>query len=242
MILVTSGCSFSDSEKVDLDAWPIHVRNYLGCEHYGLGLGCQGNGLIMRKALYKCVELLKTNRPEDLLVGIMWSGTDRFDFYSEDIGNLKNVDGWAVNPTKFIADDTGGWVILNHHWTTKLAKTYYKNFHNETYGYWLTLEYILHTQWFLERHNIRYFMLTFTDQVLPNWLRENSQLNWLFEQIDLTKFADPYGCMNWCISNTDGPHPSGMFHPTEEQHKQYTARVIIPHLQKHGIMPQRHQK
>ena len=45
-------------------------------------MGSQGNGMIARKAIWAVHEQLKTTPPEQLLVGIMWSGPSR----SEQIG------------------------------------------------------------------------------------------------------------------------------------------------------------
>lgn len=237
MILVTSGCSFSDCDLDDIDTWPKHLQSYLQCEHYSYGLKSQGNGLIMRKALYKCDELLRSHKPGDLLVGIMWSGPDRFDFYKDEHVELENVDNWRQNPTKFIPGDNGSWIIVNHNWQTDYAHYYYKYFHNSVYSQWQTLEYVLHAQWYLEKNKIPYFMMTFKDDVLPSDLMTHPELGWLYRQIDLTKFADPYGCMNWCRHNTKEHYKTTMFHPNTEQHRQYTNQVIIPYLQKHNINP-----
>ena len=123
-ILVTSGCSFSECINYDVHGnndnktWPIYLREQLpGAEHYSEAMGSQGNGLIVRRVQYRLHELLKTHRPEDILVGIMWTGRDRFEFYFEQpIQFTTNIYGWIENPTRVADDAPGGWVILNPHW------------------------------------------------------------------------------------------------------------------------------
>ena len=240
MILITSGCSFSECISDHIDTWPLHLQKFLDCEHHSCALGSQGNGLIMRKALYKCNELLKNNDPQDLLVGIMWSGPARSDFYSDAKLKFENSEGWQKNPTSFIPYDKGGWVIMNHHWNLKLSKIWYENYYNSTYAQWQTLEYILHTQWYLEKHNIKYFMMCYTNEVFPIKFENHSQLKWMYEQVNFSKFISKEGCMEWCKKY--GTYPVFLqdntlgFHPTTEQHSEYTQKVIIPYLQENNLI------
>ena len=123
------------------------------------GLGSQGNGLISRSIIYEVDRLLKQGHSaEDMLVGIMWSGYNRWDYYwhKEDRGldwKQENTDGWMSNPTNFKHDDhEGDWIITNYGW--KSAKDYYKHYYDDTWGQIQTLEHVLRTQWFLEKHKI----------------------------------------------------------------------------------------
>ena len=103
------------------------------------GMGSQGNGLISRSIIYEVDRLLKQGHSaEDMLVGIMWSGYNRWDYYwhKDDRGldwKPENTEVCMSNPTNFINDDhEGDWIITNHGW--KSAKDYYKHYYDDTWG------------------------------------------------------------------------------------------------------------
>jgi len=71
--IITSGCSFSDISNHY--TWPLHLSNSYGISCNHIALGSQGNGLIARKAVYAVQQALQQGyKPEEILVGIMWSG------------------------------------------------------------------------------------------------------------------------------------------------------------------------
>ena len=74
-ILITGGCSFSADDY----CWPVHLQNKLSYDtHYQTGVGSSGNDLISRKVIWQVNKCLKSGiKPEDMLVGIMWSGKER---------------------------------------------------------------------------------------------------------------------------------------------------------------------
>lgn len=228
MILVTGGCSFSDNRA---RAWPVQLTEILTCDPIYTGMSSQGNGLISRKIIYTLSELLKTTDPSELLVGIMWSGPDRHDFYTtEDPGFDTNIDNWLENPTSVIPDSPNNWVILNHNWKNRFAKDYYSTFYDNIGASVYTYEHILRVQWFLKLHNIKYFMTTYTGEVFAN--SDHVDTKHLYDQIDTDHFLPVTGEYEWCrdYSSIAYPDPYDK-HPSEEQHKRFTEQVIIPFLQ-----------
>ena len=163
-ILITSGCSFSECISTHVDTWPRHLHRTLpGYEHKSYAMGSQGNGLISRGIIYGVIEALKTHRPEDILVGVMWSGANRHDFRCHDINELcfvqdKIHNGWIENPTSFVNDADKNWVILNVNWADDggnlEAETYYKMFHDQIGHSIYSIEHILRVQYFLQKYNI----------------------------------------------------------------------------------------
>ena len=166
MILVTGGCSFSETISPWITTWPKHLENYINpksAHHTGLGSG--GNGLISRSIIYRVSQLLKQNNSEDLLVGIMWSGPDRHEIFvdkndvTETITHGMTIPGengkslGVYNPYNFIdKDDDHSWLLLHpHNSGDTRSKVWYKHLHNEIGAYINTLEHILRTQWFLKR-------------------------------------------------------------------------------------------
>lgn len=233
-VLITAGCSFSDTRFGSV-TWPTHLNSKLNYIHYSLGKSSFGNGIISRTALFYILELMKIHGPENLLVGIMWSGPDRYDFYKADAGHLNpSIDGLIENPTTFNNSEKR-WVILNHGWENKYAKHYYGTFYDDTAHRIYTYEHILRMQWFLKLHNIKYFMATYTENVLNSDLL-NPDIRYLHQEIDFDNFVPAKGEYEWCLANTDIPFKENDNHPSPEQHKMFTDQVIIPHLQAKGYI------
>jgi len=252
-VLITSGCSFS--ETLVEETWPIHLHRMLVNEtafcpsqHISLGLGSQGNGLISRKVIHAVHEELKVKEAEDILVGIMWSSPSRHEQYScdrDEILRLKhgsNKDQWMDNPTSVVEKDiAGGWILYNSHWTIPQAKNYYRNVYNETYSMIQTLEHIIRVQNYLKVHNVNYCMGVYTGEVLrlhknvtSEWpgchvMTEHPSLVHLYEQIDFDQFFDTNGEMEFAKAS-DLPNLKGDHHPSSDQHKLFCQEVIIPHL------------
>ena len=83
-VLVTAGCSYSQLKTRDT-SWPVHLSKLLKPEHVGyLGQGAAGNEFISRSVISSVQSALdQGTKPEDILVGIIWSGCDRMHYYSE---------------------------------------------------------------------------------------------------------------------------------------------------------------
>ena len=132
MILLTSGCSFAECISDHIDTWPRHLQRYINIPMISKGLGSQGNGLISRSIIYEVDRLLKQGHSaEDMLVGIMWSGYNRWDYYwhKDDRGldwKPENTEVCMSNPTNFINDDhEGDWIITNHGWKSATSRDRY---------------------------------------------------------------------------------------------------------------------
>lgn len=247
-ILITSGCSFTETTSGVINTWPMCLfdelsKNHSYVEHKSGGLGSQGNGLISRKVMYFVSEALKKYKPEDITVGIMWSGPNRVDFRCTDPSLLQfNIDGvdnqWMENPTRFVEGSTKNWVILNHHWASikapvinEEAKLYYKYFYDDVGATISTFEHMLRVQWFLERYNVRYFFSTYQDYVLTkNPWREHKEVKHLYDMIDFKNFLPVKSMGNWVenssVYGTADIHEGD--HPSSRQHHEFTEKVILP--------------
>lgn len=244
-VLITSGCSFSETTSGEIETWPLHLHSHLSFNTFrNGGLGCQGNGLVSRKAIYYITEALKTHQPEDILVGIMWTGQDRHDFRCTDPSLLQfKIDGvdnhWMENPTKVVDGANNNWVILNHHWAiipepviNEEAKLYYKYFHDEVGSVIYTIEHMLRVQWLLEKHKINYFFCMYLDAVFEsNPYARHSEVKHLYDQLNFDNFLPVTSMGKWVEQNSvykndihNGDHPSS------RQHKEFTDQVIIPWL------------
>jgi len=83
--LLTAGCSYSQPNTID-EPWPLHLDETLSSVEYILhtGHGAAGNQTISRKVISGVLDALEQGiSPDQMLVGIMWSGSDRQEHYSE---------------------------------------------------------------------------------------------------------------------------------------------------------------
>jgi hypothetical protein len=248
--LVTSGCSFSESsrfyQKKDnkrFSTWPSWLWRYLGedREFISGAMGSQGNGLISRSLLYHADSALKRYRPEDILVGVMWSGTSRFDYRCSDPNRLsskvENIDDGAMeNPTGFVKEvPEKNWVIGNHHWRHRESQTYYNYFYDHTGHTIYTLEHMLRIQWYLKEKNIKYFFTLYTDFLYEDIRNRHPEIAYLYEMLDQSNFLPVTSELGWLIKEKIFPEdlarPHQNDHPTARQHEAFTKQVILPHLE-----------
>jgi hypothetical protein len=227
--LVASGCSFTFEPW----NWPTFVAEEMNYDLINVGMGSQGNGLISKKLIYKVTQELKTKRPEDIIVGVMWSGIDRNEFYVEN-QDYPNIDGWIENPTS-VVEGNRNWLITNIHWKTKQSNMWYEYFHTDIGTILQTIQNILFTQWFLERNGIKYFMTTYLDifnQYVDNMLL-HPEVEYMFKQIDFSKFIPIDGCREWIVGNypTEGfTDVTVELHPNEFGHQRFSEEVVVPFI------------
>lgn len=239
-LLITGGCSFSECISTNIDTWPRHLaKNLQGYKHISTAMGSQGNGLISRKIIYEVSKALNNGvSPDDILVCIMWSGSNRHDSYFQ-TANLvytKNHDGWMENPTKVVETNPNKcWHIFNHHWQTPLNVSYYRGFYDPVMAAIQTLEHILRVQWFLKCYGIKYMMTTYMAAVFTQI--NHPECKHLYAMVDKSNFLDVAGEYEWCkkkalhpFPNEDDPHPS------TEQHGEFTEKVILPFLKEKGYI------
>tara|TARA_R110001592_G_scaffold141305_1_gene362718 strand:+ start:213 stop:1031 length:819 start_codon:yes stop_codon:yes gene_type:complete len=261
MILVTGGCSFSEPISPWITTWPKHLENHINpTSSHHTGMGSAGNGMISRSVIHKVSQLLKENNAKDLLVGIMWSGPDRHEVFvdkkdiTESITHGMLIPGengkslGVYNPYNFINEDNEqAWLLLHpHNSGDTRSEAWYKHLHNKVGAYINTIEHILRTQWFLKSHSIKYFMTTYTGEVLPKTLpiknffktqsnllpellSENKHTKHLYEQIDFAQFLPVEGEYEWCRDKSGLEFPiKNDNHPSSDQHLLFTKEVIVP--------------
>lgn len=237
-VLVTAGCSFSEcvnwyeNHNSDNRTWPVWLAEKLSVPHWPEGLGSQGNGMISRRAQYRIEQLLTTHEAQDLLVGIMWSGRDRFEFYFQDSVNFpSNIDNWMRNPCSFVEGDPGGWIIVNPHWKHDYNAPWYRYYYNELASQIYTLEHILNLQRYLQLKNIRYFMTTNTGSTFAQDQKDNPNIEWLWNQITWDRFLPVTGEYEW-VNNHYANEDVKNFHPHSWQHQKFVEEVIWPWLER----------
>jgi hypothetical protein len=236
--LIAAGCSFSQVPNQDV-TWPVHLRDHLShveCSYF-IGQGAAGNGIISRRVIYHVLKALKSYDPKEILVGIMWSGADRLEFYQTNpqlTYKLFTGNEFYRNPARIV--DEYNYYLLNKHWDDEATTTYIKNFYDEIHCYILTIEHILRTQWFLKQYNIPYFMTEYSFDVLP---RDSNIINkpdikYLYDLIDKSHWLEVDNMFNWAVDSgipfARPPDP----HPSTEHHYKFTKEVILSYLCKNN--------
>ncbi len=214
---IVSGCSFSAPDYSGRE-WPqlfmTHLPDYTLINKSAMS---RGNGLISRAVIYEVQNQLQNGvLPEDILVAVQWSGWDRHESYTNLRTEREKVQG-------FIDNMPDSWEIYNHHWEHKNSKLYYSTFHSSTGKLIESLEHILRTQWFLEKHNIKYFMTTMIK--FPDSCDETEHL---FQMIDKSKFLPVSGMLEWGKSTGLPLRDDG--HISIEQNGLFIDTIVLPFL------------
>jgi hypothetical protein len=243
-ILLTAGDSFTNCDDYDIKGnednrvWPIWLRERMpDARHFSEGLGGQGNRLIAHRTQYRLEQLLKQQQPQDILVGVMWSGVDRWEFYNSEnlvFDNKNDING-EVNPVRFIADAPGGWAMTHPQYAHERNDLFYKYFYDPVWMQIQTLEAIIHTQRHLRERGIRYFMSQSFDGCLAESRRPDPNLSWLWDQIDFDTWLPVKSMQDWCHEHCpiDGVRN---FHPRPEQCDQFVEQVVWPYLQQKDLL------
>ncbi len=170
----------------------------------------------------------------------MWSGIDRYDYYSY---SSDNVQYWGFsnyipnikNPTNII-EDKYNWRIINHNWKNLESIKYYEIYHTDIFSMITTIEHILRVQYYLKNLNISYFMTSYLD-IFDKKLVKNDEINYLYKLKHFLKFLPVNGCYEWVkdnypVNGFNSPDKNGYIgiHPTSFGHKMFSDDIIFPFL------------
>lgn len=239
-LLITSGCSFSQVPNSDL-SWPIPLGKALNLDVECHGRGACGNGIISRTIIHSVSNALKTYKPEEILVGIMWSGLDRFEVYRKDLDDdFTDIDPSKCNPYYMNPQWVVGprnYVIFNQLWEDGMSKNFYKNMYSPEWGAIVGYEHILRTQWFLKLNNIKYFMTGYSWDAYPeHGVEHESDVKFLLDIIDWNEWVPERNMDRWAKTTGLPYRENSGGHPSTEMHKKYVDEHIIPHLKNRGII------
>jgi hypothetical protein len=237
-LLITSGCSFTDPSF----AWPYQLGKRYNFNVENVALPSQGNGLISRK-LINILEKYPVNyHSDDIIVGVMWSGMNRYERIIESGDEYVGPPYLHQNPTWGVYDDKGKgrWRIMSHEWIkSEDCFIHYKIFNNEISSMVQTLEHILRTQWYLDICNIKYFMSSFMNIFSDKKIMNHPDVKYLYEMVDFSKFLPIEGFYEWNREHypVDGFNDLKIdWHPNEFGNVKLTEEIIIPHLMKNNII------
>jgi len=231
---IASGCSFTFEDW----NWPTHVTEEFNWKLYNVGMGSMGNRLIANRCITKVQKLLNNGiNSKDIVVGVMWSGIDRYDLFchrkdKEYLKSTNNSDGAVENPTYLSDKNYKDWEILNYNWSTSRNKSFYSLIHRPADLIVQTLNHIIMVQGYLKTKGIKYFMTTYMsyDSWLDPWM-SHPDISLLYNMIDFDNFLPINGCLEWC-QNLNDPEicKLGASHPEILGHKVFSNKVVIPYI------------
>ena len=239
----------------DKNCWQHICKEKLNYNLFDLTEEKIGNALISRRVIYKVNELIKTHKPEDIVVGIMWTIPDIHERYVNDIKNDSYISKTETNLIS-VVDGIKNWRVLNFEniSSSEDCELYFKIIYNKLQSYVLSAEHILRTQWFLNRLGIRYFMTSYLDifhnkenylkmydfSKLTDYKRKGyslnilwyNEINYLYEMIDKKRFLPTHSMLDWLQENypNDGFVDSEKLKPNGFANVKFTTEVIIPFL------------
>jgi hypothetical protein len=236
-LLITGGCSFTTGDY----NWPGYLKKILNLELDNKGESSQGNALISRKLINSVESALKNYKPEEIIVGIVWSTVERSERYIEETDEFCGPPYLDFNPTSVI-DGHRNWQILRYEWTESMdSKLYYEIYSNLISSMVYSIEHILRVQWYLEKKGVDYFMSSITDILHPHLLK-HPEISYLYKQIDFSKFLPIKGEYEWVKENypLEGFHPPREdghvdWHPSPYGSMKFAEEVIFPFLLKKEI-------
>ncbi len=175
MSIICHGCSFT---KYKWDCWPKFISWFKNIDVKNVGFSASGNETIARGVVNS---VMKNKNIEHMY--IMWSGSDRYEVIRD-----KEEQFDHEVETYFRWDPDYQWVVwFGGHPTKEKHTEYKKHFLNEGHNWFRTLEKILYTQMFLEKHKINYTMMIYKADVLRHENLSNAE-NALYNQIDWKQF------------------------------------------------------
>lgn len=251
--LITGGCSFTYEDW----CWPSQLQKELkkvssryntttfdDLELVNVAMGSNGNDLIKKSIVAQVEKELKTTKPEDIVVGVMWSGIDRWSFHSEkqlDANDWGGNGNSNVNNPRSIVKDHYKWYFMNAGWVNDHSTLYYSTFHSDVGSYIRTLECIIFLQLYLEAKQIKYFMTTYMDifniQHIPINIKTSPETEYLYQMVKFNKFLPVKGCYEHLTQY----YPEGMpndegIHPFPSGQEYFAKNVILPFLLQHNVI------
>jgi len=261
-ILITAGCSFTQVPREwngrTYVNWPAHLQQILdNIPTHFLGLAAGSNDMIVNRTLHKIHECLtvENHKPEELLVGVMWSGVNRHTFYLDEVHedfidpdifrpifiDVEQKKLYHASNPNCVAGEYKFHGVTPHN-TQQFSKNYYKIYHSLTGSIINSLKQILLLQNFLKNKNIPYFFTDFSYDGLRSYKEYNKDIYmtpdilYLDEMIDYDEYLPVLNMEDYNVKTEFQYVEKEDNHPSTEMSKAFTERVIIPHLKNKGYI------
>lgn len=231
--IITGGCSFSTAEinitpEVQCDTWPYRVRErYPNIPIRYTGTQGIGQELIQKRLSLAIMEELKKHKGEEILVMVMWSGTERKAFYVDDKGYIEDMvkyragvsnlsgisqfeslgNGPPRNKKTAITKDStfdyypdGGWYIANYmHPDSRLMESYIETMTTRLAQVTISLENIIFLQNLCKIHNIKLVQSFYRTHVYDDIMdyKDHTNIKYLLKQLDYDTIVSTVGLYDY---------------------------------------------
>jgi hypothetical protein len=162
------------------EAWPRWVGDHFGIANFNIAEAGIGNEQISRSTIMYVSELTELNQvdPKELMVCIMWSGFNRYEYWCPDQYQHKSTNLGMLEKSK------PRWRRIGNHQPSTLVKEYIKLkslIEDEYYCYYKNLYHMYNTAIFLESKGIEYYFSNgITDFISINEMRTHHNLKHLY--------------------------------------------------------------
>jgi hypothetical protein len=138
------------------EAWPRWVADHFGITNFNIAVPGSSNEQISRSTIMHVSELVELNQvdPKDLIVCIMWSGFNRYEYWCPDQYMHKSTNLVMLEKNK------PWWRQIGNRQPSALVKDYIKLkslIEDEYYCYYKNLYHMYNTAIFLESKGIEYY-------------------------------------------------------------------------------------
>jgi len=237
-VLITGGCSFSDSGEGHRRTWPTYIqKKYKFNKFVHTGQGASGNELITHRLLHS-IDKVKQLNYKKIYLAVMWSEIERNDIFTDDLTLSMDTDNGDVSFLNIYNTNTipidlrvksgfirPGGKPHNETWyrnekQRKFIFDYYK-FYNEEYSIMNTLKNIILVQNVCKQNNIKCVMFIMKN-IFEN-IKKYPQINYLYNTVDWTNFVlynKKYGLYEYTLAN-DLEFWEDDYHPAYNSHKHF---------------------
>lgn len=237
-LLIANGCSHTAGTEIDPDnlkfchdkVWPKFVADHHKMGYINIAEPGAGNEQISRSTILFLADLIENKRvdPSTLVVTILWSGFDRYEYWSEQFKSIKSfalTTVFGFNPGE----------------TVKKYIEYRSLVEPKEYSYYKNLYYIYNTAQFLESYGIKYYFACGLNSFAhPSQLQQQEIKEIYCKMLDIygslridnhLAFFDNNEAFRSYLQSTPRSPYGGNTHWGEEGQKKY-AELFIKHMEK----------
>lgn len=233
--IITSGCSFTETRYKD--TWPCILKEkFPDIDFDFLGLESSGNEIIQKRASNALFRALETYQPDEILVMVMWSSSDRKTFFLDRTQANNMIDDWKEQRSQYNvcaqfadldaqfkspvtikqtrdnldiimrASGSDGWYNLHQSHHNDFEKLFYTRIHNTHAGINNTLENFLLLNMLCERHKVRLVNLFMLDITISDCMLGEHEINKYLSKEFKTHPIIKPSCFNYVKSLNDPSH------------------------------------
>ena len=217
MRIVTHGCSMT---KYNWKCWPEFLQWFTDATVVNKGQSGSGNETIARGVVDTVL------KKEADKIYVMWSGPDRYEL----IQDYDPDQNQATKMTYGYHDDEFEWTNwIGGHFEKTKDDWYKKHFLHQKQNRVRTLQWIIYTQFFLQKYKIEYHMMVMNKHVITHESLSRGESR-LYNEVDWSKFIwydDKKGLQEFQEENYPEQTNVGDWHPAPYAHYEWLRQIVL---------------